>query len=214
MKRDRNLKKLVSLTLLILFSRGFRANARQARLIELTSDNPSTLRATNSRDYSILGLRLGMSRDTALKVLSRQPSFIGVQDAGNASRIYVYRKNPDGGRGQSILYLIWEPDERRLSRIVVYNSFAGRLTRNFRRLLTSEALDEKSPFIRAFIGSPDRSGVTLDIPSIDSKNTTYYYERIGLEVTLAHFGHEESVMFAIVEPSGGAAAAAARHYGR
>jgi hypothetical protein len=57
-----------------------------------------------------------------------------------------------------------------------------------------------SAFRKTFIGNPDRSEITLEVKSIDLKNTTYYYDKIGLEVTLVHDGKKESVVFALVAP--------------
>jgi len=36
------------------------------------------------------------------------------------------------------------------------------------------------------------------VKSIDLKNTTYYYDQIGIEVTLVHSGKKENVVFALV----------------
>lgn len=169
--------------------------------IELTRDNPTSLIGTNSSTYRIFGFRLGMQRKEAEKMLKGSKQLIGETDDYNPSRIYVYRRNADGSKGESLLYLIWEPNKKRLGQITVFNGCSELLTGNFQRLLTSEAVDE-SPFRNQFIGAPVRSKVTLDIPSIELKNTTYFYDAIGLEVTHVHSSDGDNVVFALIDKPG------------
>jgi hypothetical protein len=170
----------------------------QGRGIELRKDNPSTLISTNSANYTIFGFKLGMSRPEAQKVLVQHKTLVGQQDAFNPSRIYVSDRDPRGQKGKEILYLIWEPGGSKLSEITIFTDCAKYLTPNFARLLTPAGISDSSMFRKTFIGSPDRSDVTLDVASIDLKNTTYYYDRIGIEVTLVHSGKKENVVFALI----------------
>jgi hypothetical protein len=138
-----------------------------------------------------------MSLTQARRVLRRNKKLVAERD--RASRIYVYDRGPRGKKGRTILYLIWEPDRKKLGHITVFDDCAKYLKPNFARLLTFEALSDSSVFKRAFIGNADRSAVTLDVPSIELKNTTYYYDTIGVEVTLVHLSNnEEHIVFALV----------------
>ena len=191
------MKLLIAIFVLLIVPVTAYGQARTKPAIELTRDSPSTLISTNSSDYTVFGLKLGMSPTQARRVLKQNKRLVGVRD--RASRIYVYDKGPGGAKGKAVLYLIWEPDGTKLGRITVFNDCAKYLKPNFARLLTFDGLSDSSVFRKAFIGDSNRSDVTLDVPSIDLKNTTYYYDKIGLEVTLVHLhSKEEHVVFALV----------------
>jgi len=189
------MKRLITISLLLILSA---ITLGQGRGIELTRDNPSTLTSTNSASYTIFGFKLGMSRPEAQKVLATHKMLVGQQDAFNPARIYVSDRGPRGQQGKEILYLIWEPGGTKLSEITIFTDCAKYLTPNFARLLTPEGISDSSAFRKTFIGNPDRSDPTLDVKSIDLKNTTYYYDKIGIEVTLVHSGKTENVVFALV----------------
>ena len=167
-------------------------------IVDLVKDNPTTLIGTKSTDYRIYGFRLGLTHNQAWQILRKTPSLLGETDSGNPTRVYVYSRNADGTKGNPLFYLIWEPDEARLSRIAVFQDCRTFLSASFRRLLTSEALDSNSEFKKAFIGYANRSATTLDVPSIGLKHITYFYDDIGLEVTDQHSKRGNGVVFAIV----------------
>ena len=171
-----------------------------AAAIDLSNDNPNTLIGTKSNDYSIYGFRLGLTHDQVWQMLAKTHSLIGEKDRFNPSRIYVYSRNSDGSKGNALLYLIWEPGEREMSRITVFQDCHSSLSQSFRRLLTFEAVDNNSEFKRKFIGYANRSKITLDVRSIGLKHTTYFYDEIGLEVTHQHSSDGDQVVFAIVQP--------------
>jgi len=191
------MKLLITISLLLILAG---VTFGQGHGIELTKDNPATLISTNSAAYTIFGFRLGMSRPEAQRILARQKLLVGERDEFNSSRIYVYDRGPQGNKGKAVLYLIWEPGGIRLSEITIFNDCRKYLTPNFARLLTPEGLSDSSAFKKTFIGNADRSDVTLEVKSIDLKNTTYYYDKIGIEVTLVHDADKEHVVFALVAP--------------
>ena len=86
-----------------------------------------------------------------------------------------------------------------MKQLTVFEDFKSYLNDDFKKLLTMEALDKNSKFTRKFIGTPDRSAVTLDIQSTRYKHVTYYFDKIGLEVTrkIDH-GKDVGVVFALV----------------
>jgi len=176
------------------------AVSEQADAIELTRDNPRTLISTKSIDYTIHGLRLGITHSQAWDILAKTNSLMGLKDVFNPSRIYVYGRMPDGSKGEAVLYLIWEAGEKTMSQITVFQRFRDSLSKNFRRLLTFEAVDDQSPFKREFIGYANRSKTTLDVPTIGLKHITYFYDEIGLEVTHKRSSDGDEVVFALVQP--------------
>ena len=192
--------KTIRTLLCLLFLVAVPVYAGQADTIDLSKDNPNTLIHTRSTDYTIQGFQLGLTHGQAWKILENNNLLLGERDGANPSRIYVYSRAVDGSKGEAVLYLIWEPEEREMRRITVFQDCRGFLSESFRRLLTFEAVDGNSEFKRKFIGYPNRSKITLDIPSIDLKHTTYYYDEIGLEITHKHSSEGEEVVFAVVQP--------------
>ena len=180
----------------LIFLRVSLANAA----IDLCEDNVETLVGTASTDFSIHGIRLGLTQEEAWQILYADGTFIGEIDKSNPSRIYVYGKNRDGAKGDSLLYLIWEPTKTGMSQISIFQGFRKSLAPNFRRLMTFEAVDNGSAFKKAFIGYANRSEITLDIPSIGTKHRTFFYDDIGIEVVHQHHSGDEQVMFSIVKP--------------
>jgi hypothetical protein len=176
------------------------AYSGQAVAIDLGKDNPNTLIGTKSNDYSIYGFQLGLTHEQAWQILAKTTSLVGEKDSYNPSRIYVYIRNADGSKGDCVLYLIWDPGENRMRQITIFQDCHSFLSQNFRRLLTFEAVDNNSEFKKKFIGSANRSKVTLDVPTIDLKHTTYFYDEIGLTVTYKHSSDGDEVVFAIVQP--------------
>jgi hypothetical protein len=190
------LMKMVCLSFVIIIVAS--AMCGSAGAIELTQDNPRTIISTKSKDYTIQGLRLGITHNEAWGLLAKISSLIGFHDPLNPARIYVYDRRPDGRKGEAVLYLIWEPGEETMSQITVFQGFRGSLSQNFRRLLTFEAVDDQSPFKKEFIGYANRSKITLDLPEIGLKHVTYFYDDIGLEITYKRSSQGDEVVFALV----------------
>ncbi|ANO35577.1 hypothetical protein A6E01_20405 (plasmid) [Vibrio breoganii] len=165
--------------------------------LELTKDNPSTLTGTNSSDYTIAGLKLGMTHQQAWDTLDQNDSLVGIKDTANPSRIWVYTPDKDGNHGHSALYLVWEPGNANMKSITVFQDYRSHITPNLRRLLSFEAIDNNSAFKKDFIGYSNRSEVTLDIPSTDLKLKSYYYDDIGLEIIDKHSSEGDEVVFSI-----------------
>ncbi len=188
------LTKTTNLLLLILIL------PYQLLAFELTKDNPKTLIGTNSSEYTINGIKLGMTHNQARYQLQKNISLIGVKDKNNPSRIYVYSTNKNGNKDKAVFYLIWKPKAKELKKIVIYQDYRSSLSKMFRHLLTFEAIDNNSKFKRKFIGYANKSRITLDIPSIDLKHTTYFYDDIGIEITKKHSSDEETVNFCLSQP--------------
>jgi hypothetical protein len=189
----------VSKLLLRCGSKG-KPDVGQANVIELTQDNPTTLIHTKSKDYSINGLRLGMTQSDALKLLDMSGSMLGPKYVQNPSRIDVYHRRLDGSKGQAVLYLNWESDKKLMNRITVLEAFSDSLAPKWRRLLTLDSVNDQSPFKKEFIGAASRTKPIIDLPDLGIKHQTYFYDEIGLEVTQKRSPRGDEVIFSIVPP--------------
>ena len=169
-------------------------------IINLHTDNPSSLIGTRSTSYQIFGFRLGITHEQAWDIINSNKLLRGEINAEMPSRIYVYNRNANGSKGDPVLYLIWEPKEIYLWRIVVYQGCQNVLSSNFRRLLTFEALDDNSEFKKQFIGYANRTKNALDIPSINLKDTNYIYDDTGIVIVHQQTSRGNAVVFEIVKP--------------
>lgn len=165
---------------------------------EITKDEIKTLLNTHSEKLSVMGLHLSMTVKEAKAFLHRSSQLLAEPDEYNPERIYVYEKTAAGRRGKALLYLIWN-GKAAMERITVFGDALPYLNSRFQRLLTLEAIDDKSQFTKEFIGRPDRSAVTLEVEAIGYTHITHYFDKIGLEVTqkIKH-GKDAGVVFALV----------------
>ncbi len=192
--------KWITKTLCLLLISATSAYSGQSVAIDLCKDNPRTLIGTKSGDYSIYGLRRGLTHDQAWQILKKTDSLMGIKAEHDPSTIYVYSRTPDGSKGEYVLCLVWKRGETKMSRIAVFQGFRSSLSQSFRRLLTFEAVDNNSGFKRTFIGYANRSKTDIDLPLTGLKSITYFYDEIGLEVTHLRLFESERVNFAIVQP--------------
>lgn len=159
------------------------ASAVLGQDIDLLKDDPATLIGTSCDAYTIFGLRLGMKRRDAQKVLDNIPTFTSKQDRYVASKVLVFKKNAGQGKSNEAMALVWDKKEDSLNTIFLYPDLADSLAPNFRRLFTEESIDQRSSFKKEYIGTSNRSAVTLDVPALNMKQMTYYHDDIGLELS-------------------------------
>jgi hypothetical protein len=179
--------------------------ARAQSKIEITTTDVPTLIGKTSKQLSVLGFDISMTRAQAKAALKKSTTLIEDIDEYNPGRIYVYSKKDDGTKDQAMLYLIWDgaPKTGQMKSITVFEGMVSQLTPNFKRLQTFEkdASKEKADFIMKFVGRPDSTAVTLDVPSIELKHTTYFYKTIGFEITHKHsIDGGDTVVFALTQP--------------
>lgn len=191
----KKLATLIGVALLLCVSTNAQSNLKRR---EITKDEIKTLRTIKSEQLSIMGLNLLMTMKSANALLRRSARLIGERDDYNPGRIYVYERTRSGGKGKALLYLIWDRG-RTMRQITVFEDFQAYLNADFKKLFTPEALDENSQFTKDFIGTPDRSAVTLDIQTTQYRHITYYFDKIGLELTRKiDKGREVGMVFALV----------------
>lgn len=171
-----------------------------AEAIELTRDNPQTIIYENSQNMSILGFKIGLTRDEAWDVINKNKEISGAFNPFNKSDIYIYKKsdNVDVFKDSAVLYLIWEDNNPGINRIIVYQAFMPELSKNFQKLLTFEALDNSSKFKTSFIGYENRIVIERDSAIIDDKQVDYYYDNIGLKIIHTRSLGTEKVYFALI----------------
>ena len=178
--------------LFILFIALFALN-NLSYAVELTKDNPDTLIGKNSKEFSVFGVKLGMSHKEAKLALQKDNRLFAKVDNYNPSRLYVYDKKDK----RAILYLIWDPGSETLSQITIFSDSRIFLTDNFKRLLSFEVLDKDSKFKKKFIGYHTKRYASFDLPSIEAKDIAYLYEDLGIEITHRKVKDEEMVVFGL-----------------
>jgi hypothetical protein len=169
---------------------------------EITTTDLPTLIGRTSKQLSVLGFDIIMTRAQAEALLKKSPALFREPDEFNPGRMYVYSKTSTGARDKAMLYLIWD-GKAQMQQITVFEDMVSRLAPNFKRLLTFQKNPgkEKEDFIMNFVGRPDSTDITLNVPSIDTKHTTYKYKKIGFEITHKHSSDGDSVVFALI-PAG------------
>ena len=121
-------------------------------------------------------------------------------DEANPGRFYV--QDAAGGSGDTALFYCQWPDGRKtMGRLVIYPRTKRLMPEGAARLLGLTSFAEASPAVAAWLGKPDRSVVSLDIPSIGLKLTTHVFESRALEVTdYSSSGEPPHVIVALVVP--------------
>ncbi|HPB03037.1 MAG: hypothetical protein RB294_08570 [Bacteroidales bacterium] len=185
---------LFSLAGIVAFSQGSSLYA------EITKTDITLTTGFTMDKVSIFGIHLGMTAEEVINTLAGNNNLYYYEDKTHGTkdyRIYVYDTDETGKKKNCILYLIWTENRSELNRITVFNDFETYLQGNTKKLLSTEAVDSNSDFYKTHLGAPDSSAVTLDLPSIGYKHTTFYYPDKFLQVTLKQDGDKASVVFAI-----------------
>lgn len=167
--------------------------------IELTKANPASLLGLVAEDFTVIGFRLGMTHEEAWQLIRTSPDLTGKVDEHNPSRIYV---SATGVQDESsgLLLLLWEPNEAYMRSITVSSNAKQHLAPNFQGLLSMDAVGMMtSERMREFVGVPNRSRISLEIPQIDLKHIAYHYDKIGLEIVHQKHLDTEEVVFSLNE---------------
>jgi hypothetical protein len=167
---------------------------------ELSTTDLLTVEGFVGTDASVLGLRLGQTWDEAKAIVDAHPDLVFDLDEANPGRFYV--QDAGGGPGDLALFYCQWPDGRKtMGRLVIYPRAKRLMPEGAARLLGLPSLADASPAVAAWLGKPDRSVVSLDIPSIGLKLTTHVFEPRAIEVTdYASSGDAPNVILALVVP--------------
>lgn len=195
--------KPIILFILISFA-GIAAFSQSASTHVEITENDITLTPLLSMDkVSIFGIHLGMTVEEVMDTWAGNDNLYYYEDKNHGTkdyRIYVYDTDGFGEKKDCILYLIWTDNRSALNRVTVFNDFESYLQGKTKKLLSTEAVDNNSEFFRTYLGAPESSAVTLDLPSIGYRHTTFYYPQKCLQVTLKEDGDKKSVVFALYIP--------------
>lgn len=155
-------------------------NCARSEIIEFTKDNPETLIGTNSDNYTVFGLRRGMTHEQAWQIINASDKLRGEKDRFAPERIYVY--STVGGQSQKILYLVWEPGEAQMADLRITRHCETLLMPNFKKLLSDEAAKKRSKFRAAFLGSNSRDTVDQKLKRQGITKEVFAHEDVGVHI--------------------------------
>lgn len=170
--------------------------------IEITDTDITLYPDLKSNKISVFGIQIGMTRTEVNKILSENSQLHYHIDDNHTSsdyRIYVYDRNKDNEKQNCILYLIWTDNNKELTEIVIYGDFAPYLKGATSKLLTFEGLDYNSKLSKDYLGYPNKTKVTLDVPPIGLKETTYYYYSKGIKIMFTESSDYKTVFFSFFQ---------------
>lgn len=165
--------------------------------VEITEENIVEHPYLKSDKITVFGLKLGMTRETVFKIIEANKNLeynIDYTHMTKDFRVYVSDKN-NPSDDEQILYLIWVNNAKELDNIVFYKNFEKFLVGNTKTFFTLDFQDPNSNLYKYYLGKADEKLVTLDIPSINLKNTSYYYDLKGLSFIETLSGTTKSVSF-------------------
>jgi len=136
-------------------------------LVDFTKTDICNTSNFNGSAVSIFGNCLGMSKAAAIEALKKYHNITWEFDLFNTpstdpkslkeTRIYVYSKDTAGGKkGESLLYLIWNPGSKGTDRIVFFIGMVNYAVGDTKKLFGTEAITAGSEFYQRFLVKADR----------------------------------------------------------
>jgi hypothetical protein len=146
----------------------------EKKTIELTIDNPETLIGTTSNDFTLYGLRLGMSQEEAWQVLQTLDGLVAEKDPQHPF-ILVFKKGASERTFITALFsLNWESGPRSPV-ITLTHRCAELLPPNLQRLFKEANSERPSAFVDKFLGP------------VSSRKTDRKYQKSGTTIYLASY---------------------------
>lgn len=195
------MKKILILSLTIILTSTLYSQDNSS-VIEITATDITLYPKLKSDNISVFGIQIGMTQMEVNKILSENSQLYYYVDNGHSTsdyRIYVYDRNKDKEKRNCVLYLIWTNNSNELSKITFFEDFATYLIGSTSKLLTFEGFDFQSKFSQDYLGYPNKTKITLDIPSIGLKHTTFYYYSKGIEITFRESSDGKTATFAFIK---------------
>ena len=195
------MKKTLLFILLISLTHNLFSQEKSAE-IEITASDITVYPKLKSNRISVFDIQIGMSQSEVNKILSENSQFYYFIDNEHTTtdyRIYVYDRNKYNEKRNCILYLIWSDNNIELTKITFFEDFAPYFVGATSKLLTFEGFDFQSKLSQDYLGYPNKTKVTLDVPSIGLKHTTYYYYSKGIEITFKESSDGKTAVFKFVQ---------------
>lgn len=146
--------------------------------VELTDVDITTLPNFNATHATVYGVGLGMRYETALDILSKQKFLKVEKDPMNVRRFIIYEKNDTGKVAVGLLKFY--RTENKLYQIVLFPTFSKHLKGGACNIMSMQCMDPNADVYKQFLGAAASSTVELDLPSIKTKNTLFYYPKLSL----------------------------------
>jgi hypothetical protein len=195
------MKKILIFVFTIILSSSLYSQDNSS-VIEITTTDITLYPKLKSNKISVYGIHIGMTQSEVNKILSENSKLYYYVDKVHTTtdnRIYVYDRNKDMEKRNCILYLIWTDNSKELSKITFFEDFASYLVGSTSKLLTFEGFDSQSKLSQDYLGYPNKTKITLDIPSIGLKHTTYYYYSKGIEITFKESSDGKTAVFTFIK---------------
>ena len=177
--------------------------------IEITETDITKYSNLKSDSISVFGISIGMSKSEVNKLkdqnknlyfeVEKSTEFNGEKMKMEDYRIYVYNKKENkkkenrflkwffssekNSKKDCILYLIWKKKSNILTSITFFEDFKPYLIGLSSGLLTFDTIDSNSKISKEYLGNPDETKVTLDVPEIKLKNISYFFKSKGISIT-------------------------------
>lgn len=148
---------------------------------------------------SVFGVYLGMKIEEAEAIFENHRVAYIVQDKFNNNRYYLYDYKKENGKNIPLAYFKWDNRDSGLKEIIIYPGFARFLVGETKKLVTSESLNFSSYLVKNFLGYPAKKLVTLNVPSIQMKNTSYFYPDKNFQVIKQVSGDDVRYAFGIFD---------------
>ena len=173
-----------------------------ASTVEITQEDITNYPQSTSENISVWGIKLGMSANEVAEQLSNYEKVVAYIDDMHTTedlRVYVNYKEYPEGEEEEMLYLIWEENKGVLTQISFFEDFNRFLVGLSKDLMTTNSFESGSDINTKYLGNYDKEEVTLDMPSISLKHTTYTYIKKGLKITHKENSDGTSVVFSIIK---------------
>jgi hypothetical protein len=192
---------IFAISTLLLTTLPARTGHAQESRVDMTTVDVLTRAEFRGDAADLLGLHLGMTWDEAKAACAAHPRLVFEVDGSNPGRAYVMDASNEDGGDPALFYVQWPDGRTGMGRMVIYARAAQFVPEGTRKLLVAPSLAEMEEPVRQWLGTADRSAVTLDIVSIGLKMTSHVFERRCLEVTdKVSSGVNERVIVALVHP--------------
>jgi hypothetical protein len=158
--------------------RSYAQGSTASDTVELTEVDITTLSSFNATHATVYGVALGMRYETASELLARQKFLKVEKDPMNIRRYIVYEKNDTGK--VAVALLKFYKTEDKLYQIVLFPPFSKHLKGGSCNIMSMQCMDPNADVYKQFLGAAASSTVELNLPSIKTKNTLYYYPKMSL----------------------------------